>query len=98
MRQGKSCWLQNPHDLLLHCHLSSSMDRGLVTQSKQKKKLIKLEDVIYFLKHKTKNNLWLTAIQHKVHTCINADMHVTSESLCDFRSREADINESGWSR
>ena len=69
MKHDKSCWLQSPHDLLLHAILSYGMDRGLVIQSKQ----TKLTDVFYLLKKIIFGWLCTTHNPHYVST----DMYVT---------------------
>lgn len=74
MRHDKSCWLQSPHDLLLHAIFSYGMDRGLVIQSKQTCKVNRC-----LLPAQTKNKQtiifsWLVHIAHTKLVLIQAYM------------------------
>ena len=70
MRHDKSCWVQSPHDLLLHAILLHDMDRGLTIQAKQ---TYKVDRCPFPVKHKTNYRLWLACVQCTVHTCVNVD-------------------------
>lgn len=50
-------------------------------------------DLKYNLPAQTLNYHWLACVENRVHTCINADIYITFENLCVFRTKETDNNE-----